>query len=90
MFEMDDDTAVIYGIEYQVRIMAAKTIRPPIHTFVSSVVVVVFLTINKHFNVITLRKTRALCAQTAETEIKRFLVGTQSLKFVNQVCNITC
>lgn len=30
-------------------------------------------------------QTRALCAQTAETEIKRFLIGTQSLKYANQV-----
>lgn len=41
---MDNDTPVIYGLEFQ---------------------------------------TRALSAQTAETDIVRFLVGTQSLKFSN-------
>lgn len=30
-------------------------------------------------------KARALTAQTAETDAIRFLVGTQSLKFDNQV-----
>lgn len=43
---MNDETSVIYGLEFQ---------------------------------------TRALCAQIAETEIKRFLIGTQSLKYANQI-----
>ena len=31
---------------------------------------------------------RALTAQVAETEAIRFLVGTQSLRFENQVCEV--
>ncbi len=43
-----------------------------------------FLILIYFFCLIT-SKTRALCAQSAESEIKRFLIGTQSLKYSNQV-----
>jgi hypothetical protein len=49
-------------------------------------IIIISIVYLKFVNILILiLKTRALCAQTAETEIKRFLIGTQSLRSVNEI-----
>lgn len=74
---MEDDAPVIYGLEFQVILL---------HLYLWSCVTAVLVILQRNrYSLLRYLQARALTAQTAETDAVRFLVGTQSLKFDNQV-----